>query len=63
MIQHFLLFLGAAVPIVVVGSLVANADDETALKQMPRRLAVFVVSCAVLLGALLVAESTFASLG
>ena len=63
MIQHFLLFLGAAVPIVVVGSLVANADDETALKQLPRRLAVFVVSCAVLLGALLVAESAFASLG
>lgn len=63
MIQHFLLFLGAAVPIVVVGSLVSNADDESAFKQLPRRLAVFTISCGVLLGALLVAENTFASLG
>jgi hypothetical protein len=62
-IQHFLLFLGAALPIVIVGSLVANADDESAFKQLPRRLTVFVVSCAVLLGAVLLAESTFASLG
>jgi len=62
-IQHFLLFLGAALPIVVVGSLVSNADDETALKQLPRRLAVFTISCALLLGALVAAESTFASLG
>jgi hypothetical protein len=48
---------------VIQGSLVANADDESAFKQLPRRLTVFVVSCAVLLGAVLLAESTFASLG
>lgn len=58
-----MLFLGAALPIVVIGSFVANADDETAFKQLPRRLGVFVVSCGVLLGLVLLAENTLASVG
>jgi len=52
---YLLLFLTGTLPVVMVTSFLSNADDASALRDLPRRAAVFVGSCvalAVVLGAI-----------
>ena len=59
---HLLLFLVASAVIVLMGSFYSEADDAKALRAFPRRLAVFLAGCGVLVAVLLVCEHTFAAL-
>ena len=58
---HLLLFFLASGVIVLLGSFYAEADDAKALRGFPRRLAVFLFGCAVLVGVMLLCEATFAA--
>jgi hypothetical protein len=59
---HLLLFLGASVPVVVLGAFFAEPDDARAFAGLPRRFATFLVGCGVLALVMLALEHTFASL-
>jgi hypothetical protein len=59
---HLLLFLGASVPIVVLGAFFAEPDDARAFASLPRRFTTFLVGCGVLALVMLALEHTFASL-
>jgi hypothetical protein len=50
---YLLLFVVGTLPIVLITSFLTHADDESALRDLPRRALVFVGSCAALAGALL----------
>jgi hypothetical protein len=43
----------------MVTTMVAYADDATALRHFPRRLVSFVVACGLVVGAMLLAERIF----
>lgn len=58
---HLLLFLCIALPIVVLSAFYSEAEDRPALMALPRRLASFVLGCALLAGVMLVCEHVFAS--
>jgi hypothetical protein len=58
---HILLFVVISAAIVLMSAFFSESEDVRALKGMPRRLAVFVVGCAVLTALMLVCEHTFAS--
>jgi hypothetical protein len=60
LLVHTLLFLALAVPIVVMSSFYSEGEDEPAFRGMPRRYAVFVGSCALVAGILLLVERIFA---
>lgn len=61
LIVHVGLFVVLSFAIVVMGALYAEPDDRKALASVPRRLTVFLVSCALVAGLMLVLEHTFAS--
>ena len=56
-----LLFTAISVVIVVMGAFYAERDDGRALRSIPRRLAVFLLSCAAVAVVMLIVEATFAS--
>ena len=58
---HIALFLVVSVAFVVIAAFYAEARDEAALRSIPRRLLYFVLGCSVLVGLMLLAEHTIAS--
>lgn len=60
-VPHVLLFCALSVVIVVMGAFYAERDDGRALRSVPRRLVVFLLSCAAVAVVMLIAEATFAS--
>lgn len=63
LVLHLVLFLGASVPIVVLGAFFAEPDDARAFASLPRRFGTFVAGCAILAAVILICEHTFAALG
>ena len=61
LLVHVALFLILAAAIVVCGAFYAEPDDGIALRSLPRRYLVFVVSCTVVAGLMLLAETFFAA--
>jgi hypothetical protein len=59
---HLVLFVLVSSVIVLMGSFYSEAEDGKALRSFPRRLAVFLFGCAVLVGIMLICEHTFAAL-
>jgi hypothetical protein len=57
---HVALFLVVSFAIVLLGSFYADAHDRAALGALPRRLATFLLGCAVLSAILLACEFLFA---
>ena len=62
MIGHILLFLAVSVPIVIMSAFYSHPDDGPALRSVPRRYAVFVVSCGVVALVMSVLQWLFVSL-
>lgn len=60
-VRHLLLFGLIAVVIVTIGAFYTARDDRAAFASVPRRLATFVVGCAILAAVMLVCEHVFAS--
>ena len=58
---HVLFFLALSAVIVVMGTFYGEPEDAPAFRAMPRRYAVFCVSCAVVAGVMLLCERLFAS--
>jgi hypothetical protein len=58
---HLLLFLAMSFAIVVMSSFYLEPEDRPALRSVPRRYLLFVVSCAVVAALMLVVEHFFAS--
>jgi hypothetical protein len=50
--QYLLLFAIGTLPIVLITAFLSHADDASALRDVPRRLLVFVGSCAAVAAAL-----------
>jgi hypothetical protein len=63
LLVHLVLFVGISIAIVTLGAFYSEPDDAKALRSLPRRLAAFVIGCAVLAAVMLICEHTFASLG
>ena len=61
LLVHVGLFVVLSVAIVVMGALYAEPDDQKALASVPRRLGVFLISCAAVACVMLLLEHTFAS--
>lgn len=62
LLVHLGLFVVIAVAIVTLGAFYSEPDDAKALRGLARRLAAFVIGCAILAAVMLVCEHTFASL-
>ncbi len=60
LVPHIGLFLILALVIVVCGAFYGEPDDSIALRSLPRRYLVFVVSCSVVAALMLLAETFFA---
>ncbi len=60
LLQHILLFLALAVPIVVMGTFYGEPEDAAAFRSLPRRYAVFCFSCSVVALVMLLCEHWFA---
>jgi len=58
-IQHVLFFLALSVPIVVIGAFYSEPEDAPALRNLPRRYAVFVGACALVALVMLALEALF----
>ncbi len=63
LLSHVFYFLALSVPIVVMGAFYSHAEDEPALKSVPKRYGFFVLSCAGVAGLMLLLETLFASVG
>lgn len=63
LVRHLLLFAVVAFAIVVIGSFYGERDDAKALRSVPRRYAIFVLSCLGVAGVMLLCESLFTSVG
>lgn len=59
---HLALFLAISIPIVVLGAFYGEADDQRALRSLPRRLLTFVIGCGLVVVAMLICEHTFAAI-
>lgn len=57
--QLLFFFLVAAVPIVLVTTFLAHADDSVAFRRYPRRLFGFVFACGMVVGVVLLAQRFF----
>lgn len=62
-VSHAFFFLALSFAIVTMGAFYSEPEDGPALRSIPRRYVVFVVSCAAVAAAMLVLESLFASAG
>ena len=60
-VTHTLLFTALSAAIVVMASFYRDPDDAVAFRAMPRRLAVFLVSCGAVAVIMLLAEHLLAS--
>ena len=58
--SHVVFFLVLSLVIVVMSAFYAEACDARALRSVPRRYAVFVVTCAVIAAVMLACEALFA---
>lgn len=63
LVVHVLLFLALCVPIVVMGAFYSERDDRRAFALVPRRLLVFVGSCALVAAVMLALEMLFVPIG
>lgn len=62
LLLHLVLFVGASVPIVVLGAFFSEPDDARAFASLPRRGATFLAGCTILAVVMLICEHTFAAL-
>ena len=60
-LPHLFYFLALAVPIVIMGAFYSHAEDEKALRSVPKRYVIFVLSCAAVALVMLLLEMLFAS--
>lgn len=60
-VRHVVLFLAVVVVIVTVHGFFFTTDDKQALGTLPRRLLKFLIWCGIVVGLMLVAEHTVAS--
>jgi len=60
LLEHLLLFAAVAFAIALMGSFYAEPDDARALRSLPRRYALFLFGCALVVLVLLGAERLFA---
>ncbi|MEW6072801.1 MAG: hypothetical protein AB1726_09455 [Planctomycetota bacterium] len=58
---HVLFFLALSLPIVVLGAFYSHPEDGPALRSVPKRYTVFVLSCALVALLMLALEALFAS--
>ena len=58
---HCALFVLVSVAIVTLGTFYSDAEDRTALRNIPRRLGIFIGGCVILAVIVLALEHTFAS--
>jgi hypothetical protein len=63
LVQHVGFFLLLSLAIVVMSAFYSEAEDEPALRSVPKRYAVFVGSCAAVAAVMLVLEAVFTSSG
>ena len=63
LLEHVFLFVAASAVVVVMSAFYAERDDAAALRSVPRRLAVFLGTCAVVAVVLLACEHFFAGVG
>ncbi len=61
MLLHVFLFIAISTVIVTISSFYTEHDDGKALRAIPRRLAVFLASCAGVAAVMLFCEHFFAS--
>jgi hypothetical protein len=61
-VVHVALFLAIALAIVALGVFYGEPDDRRALASLPRRYAVFLFGCGVLVAVMLVCERVFVAL-
>ncbi len=59
MIVHLLLFLAVSVAIVVMGAFYTHPYDGPALRSVPRRYTVFVLSCGAVAAVMLLLQKLF----
>lgn len=62
-LAHLGFFLALSLAIVVMSAFYAEASDRRALRSVPRRYLVFLGSCALIAGVMLVLEAVFAGVG
>lgn len=60
---HLLLFLFSAAVVVAVTCMFTEADDGRAVRMFPRRYATFVLVTGAIVGAMILVQSTVASVG
>lgn len=60
LVQHVGFFLVLAAAIVAMGTFYGEPEDGPALRVLPRRYGVFLVSCALVAGVMLLCERLFA---
>jgi hypothetical protein len=63
LLVHILLLVVVSVVIVLLGAFHAETDDQKALRSVPRRLGVFLLSCAGVAAVMLACERLFAWAG
>ena len=63
LLVHIALFVVVSIAIVIMSAFYAERDDALALASVPRRLGIFLGSCAVVALVMLACESFFASVG
>jgi len=63
LLVHIALFVVVSIAIVIMSAFYAERDDALALASVPRRLGIFLGSCAVVAVVMLACESFFASVG
>ena len=61
LVLHLVFFLVLAAVIVVMGTFYGEPEDGPALRAIPRRYAVFLASCALVAGVMLLCEQLFAA--
>jgi hypothetical protein len=61
LVQHVAFFLVLSLAIVVMGTFYSEAEDGPALRALPRRYGMFLVSCAVVALVMLACEHWFAA--
>ena len=62
-LSHIGFFLALSFVIVVMSAFYSEASDEGALRTVPRRYLVFVVTCALIAAVMLACEALFAGVG
>jgi hypothetical protein len=61
LVQHVAFFLVLSLAIVVMGTFYGETEDRPAFRALPRRYGVFLASCLVVAGVMLLCEHLFAA--